>query len=70
MKKILAALMVTTFAFCVGTAFAKKENCTVKTVEVKDEKTVVTIECAKDSTLKVDDDLKIKVKKKKVVEGC
>ncbi|MCW5212504.1 hypothetical protein VU04_06305 [Desulfobulbus sp. TB] len=70
MKKILAALMVTTFAFCVGTAFAKKENCTVKATEVKDEKTVVTIECAKDSTLKVDDNLKIKVVKQQPVEGC
>jgi len=70
MKKIFAALMVTAFAFCVGTAFAKTEKCTVTVAEVKDEKTVVTMECDKDAELKVDDKLKVKVQKKKVVEGC
>ncbi len=70
MKKILAALMVTAFAFCVGTAFAKTERCTVTAAEVKGEKAVVTMECKKDAELKVDDKLKVKVEKKKVVEGC
>ena len=65
MKKVLAALMVTAFAFCVGTAFAKTEKCTVNTVEGD----TVTITC-KDTELKVDDKVKVKVQKKKVVEGC
>ena len=33
MKKILAALIVTAFAFCVGTAFAKTVKCTIETVD-------------------------------------
>ncbi len=70
MKKIIAALMVTAFAFCVGTAFAKTEKCTVKATEVKDKKAVITIECDKDAELKVDDKIKVKLVKKKVVEGC
>ena len=52
MKKIVAALMVTAFAFCIGTAFAKTEKCTVKTVAVEGEKATVTMECDKDAELK------------------
>ena len=70
MKKLLAALMVTAFAFCVGTALAKTENCTVKTVEVKDEKAVVTVECDKDAAFKEGDTVKMKAKKQQAVEGC
>ena len=65
MKKIAAALMVTAFAFCVGTAFAKSEKCTVDTVEGD----TVTITC-KETKLKVGDNVKVKVNKKKEVEGC
>ena len=70
MKKVLAALMVTAFAFCVGTAFAKTEKCTVKTVAVEGEKATVTMECEKDAELKEGDTVKVKAQKKKVVEGC
>ena len=70
MKKIVAALMVTAFAFCIGTAFAKTEKCTVKTVAVEGEKATVTMECKKDAELKDGDNVKVKVAKKKVVEGC
>ena len=70
MKKIVAALMVTAFAFCLGTAFAKTEKCTVKTVAVEGEKAVVTMECDKDAEVKEGDTVKVKVQKKKVVEGC
>ena len=70
MKKVVAALMVTAFAFCIGTAFAKTERCTVKAVAVEGEKTAVTLECEKDAELKVDDKVKVKKVKKKVVEGC
>jgi hypothetical protein len=70
MKKIFAALMVTAFAFSVGIAFAKTEKCTVTAAEVKDGKAVVTMECDEDAALKVDDKVKVKVQKKKVVEGC
>ncbi|CAK8721379.1 hypothetical protein KKHLCK_10625 [Candidatus Electrothrix laxa] len=70
MKKVVAALMVTAFAFCIGTAFAKTEKCTVKTVAVEGEKATVTMECKKDAELKDGDNVQVKVKKKKVVEGC
>ncbi|MCI5207675.1 MAG: hypothetical protein D3910_02515 [Candidatus Electrothrix sp. ATG2] len=70
MKKLVAALMVTAFAFCVGTAFAKTEKCIVKTVEVADEKATVTLECDKDAEIKEGDKVKVKAQKKKVVEGC
>ena len=70
MKKVVAALMVTAFAFCIGTAFAKTEKCTVKTVAVEGEKATVTMECKKDAELKDGDNVKVKVAKKKVVEGC
>ncbi|MDU9050928.1 MAG: hypothetical protein Q3M30_18925 [Candidatus Electrothrix sp. Rat3] len=70
MKKIVAALMVTAFAFCIGTAFAKTEKCTVKTVAVEGEKATVTMECDKDAELKDGDNVKVKVAKKKVIEGC
>jgi 2-methylaconitate cis-trans-isomerase PrpF len=70
MKKIVAALMVTAFAFCIGTAFAKTEKCTVKTVAVEGEKTTVTMECEKDAEFSDGDNVQVKVKKKKVVEGC
>ncbi|MGB5687430.1 MAG: hypothetical protein WBM35_16600 [Candidatus Electrothrix sp.] len=69
MKKVVAALMVTAFAFCIGTAFAKTEKCKVTEV-VKAEKATVTMECDKDAELKVDDNVKVKPVKKKVVEGC
>jgi ribosomal protein S4E len=65
MKKVLAALMVTAFAFCVGTAFAKTEKCKITTVDGD----TVTMTC-KDNELKVDDTVKVKKEKKKVVEGC
>ncbi len=74
MKKIAAALMVTAFAFCVGTAFAKTEKCTVIDVVVEGdkgkEKAKVTMECGKDAELKKDDKVKVKKEKKKAVEGC
>lgn len=70
MKKIVAALLVTAFALSAGIAFAKKEECTVKTVAVEGEKTTVTMECDKDAELKEGDNLKVKVVKKKAVEGC
>ena len=70
MKKVVAALMVTAFAFCIGTAFAKTEKCTVKTVAVEGEKATVTMECKKDVELAVNDQVKVKKAKKKVVEGC
>ncbi|WP_339136233.1 MAG: hypothetical protein WGN25_20510 [Candidatus Electrothrix sp. GW3-4] len=70
MKKVLAVLMVTAFAFCVGTAFAKTEKCTVKTVAVEGEKATVTMECEKDAELKEGDTVKVRAQKKKVVEGC
>ena len=69
MKKIVAALMVTAFAFCIGTAFAKTEKCKVTEV-VKAEKTTVTMECDKDAEFKKDDNVQVKVKKPKVIEGC
>lgn len=71
MKKILAALMVTAFAFCIiGTALAATEKCKVKTVAVEGEKTTVTMECDKDAEFKEGDTVKVKVQKKKAVEGC
>ncbi|MCI5148582.1 MAG: hypothetical protein D3916_04190 [Candidatus Electrothrix sp. MAN1_4] len=70
MKKIFAALMVTAFAFCVGTAFAATEKCKVTAAEVKDEKAVVTMECDKDAQFKVDDRVKVRTQKKQAVEGC
>ena len=70
MKKILAALIVTAFAFCVGTAFARTVDCTIETVDKENEK--VTMKC-KDME-KVAEYYKAGVKmkkvKKKVVEGC
>jgi hypothetical protein len=65
MKKVFAALMVTAFAFCVGTAFAATEKCTVTAVDGD----AVTMTC-KETKLKVDDKVKVKKEKKKVVEGC
>lgn len=70
MKKISMTLMVTAFVFCVGSAFAKTEKCKVTAADVKGEKTVVTIECNNDTELKAGDSVKVKVQKKKVVEGC
>lgn len=70
MNKLFAALIVTAFAFCVGTAFAATEKCTVTAAEVKDGKAVVTMECDKDAALKVDDKVKVRVQKAKAVEGC
>ena len=70
MKKIVAALLVTAFALSVGTAFAKREECTVKTVAVEGEKATVTIECDKDAELKEGDTVKVKAVKKTKVEGC
>lgn len=62
--------MVTAFAFCVGTAFAKSERCTITEVVVEGEKSTVTMECKKDAQLQKDDKVKVKVQKKKEVEGC
>ncbi|MCI5211725.1 MAG: hypothetical protein D3910_23750 [Candidatus Electrothrix sp. ATG2] len=74
MQKIVAALMVTAFAFCIGTAFAKTEKCTVTDVVVEGEegkeKTKVTMECPKDAKLEKGNKVKVKKEKKKVVEGC
>ena len=70
MKKILAALMVTAFAFGIGTALAATEKCTVKTVAVEGENTTVTMDCDKDAKFKEGDTVKVKVQKKKAVEGC
>ncbi|WP_446009258.1 hypothetical protein [Candidatus Electrothrix sp.] len=70
MKKILAALIVTAFAFCVGTAFARTVKCTIETVE----KEKVTMTCKDMEKVaehyKAGDDIKMKKVKKKVVEGC
>ncbi|MCI5222383.1 MAG: hypothetical protein D3924_06870 [Candidatus Electrothrix sp. AR4] len=65
MKKRAAALMVTAFAFCAGTAFAKSEKCTVDTAEGD----TVTMTCKK-TKLKAGDKVQVKVKKEKAVEGC
>lgn len=71
MRKILAALMVTIFALSIGTAFATREECTVKTVAVEDKKATVTMECKKDTELKDGDTVKVKaLKKKQEPEGC
>ncbi|MCI5159163.1 MAG: hypothetical protein D3906_12165 [Candidatus Electrothrix sp. AUS1_2] len=70
MKKIAAALLVTAFVLSVGTAFAKREECTVKTVAVEGDKATVTIECDKDAELKEGDTVTVKAQKKKKVEGC
>ena len=70
MKKIVAALLVMSFALSAGIVFAKKEECTVKTVAVEGDKATVTMECDKDAEIKEGDNVKVKVAKKKVVEGC
>ena len=70
MKKIAAALMVTAFALSVGIAFAKTEKCTVETVEKDDKNATVTITCDKDADLEKGDQVQVRKKKKKVVEGC
>ncbi|XOF34920.1 MAG: hypothetical protein ACL93V_06420 [Candidatus Electrothrix sp. YB6] len=70
MKKIAAALMVTAFALSIGIAFAATEKCKIENVEVKDDQATVTMTCEKDAKLKTGDKVKVRVDKKKVVEGC
>ncbi len=64
MNKTIAVGLVVAFAVTAGIAFAS-EKCTVDTVEGD----TVTMTCKK-TELKVGDTVKVKAKKKEVVEGC
>ncbi len=65
MEKVLTIMVVAAFLFSAGIAFAKSEKCTVDTVEGDK----VTMTC-KETKLKPGDSVKVKVQKKKEVEGC
>ena len=65
MKKMVTVVMVVAFALSVGTAFAKKQKCTVDAVDGDK----VTMTC-KDTKMKAGDKVTVKAAKKKVIEGC
>ncbi len=66
MKKIVAAVMAAAFVAAAAAAFAaKKETCKVETVEGDK----VTMTCEK-TELKAGEQVEVKKKEEKKVEGC
>ncbi len=66
MKKMVTVMMVAAFVLSAGAAFAAKVTCTVDSVEGEK----VTMTCEKADSLKAGDEVSVKAKKAKKLEGC
>jgi len=66
MKKIVTVAMVVAFALSAGSVFASTVHCKVDSVDGAK----VTMTCKKAERLKAGDKVKVKVAKKKAIEGC
>jgi len=66
MKKMVTVVMVVAFALSAGSVFAGTVHCTVDNIDGAK----VTMTCKKAERLKAGDKVKVKVSKKKAIEGC
>lgn len=64
MKKIITAMMIAAFVLSAGSVFAAK--CTVDSVDGMK----ITVTCDKDDGMKAGDEVTVRVKKGKKLEGC
>ncbi|WP_232370859.1 selenite/tellurite reduction operon protein ExtJ [Desulfogranum marinum] len=66
MKKVISAVMVAAFVMSASVVLAAKVTCEVSAIEGD----TVTMTCKNADKLKVGDNVSVKAKKKKAIEGC